>query len=93
MIPRMGGVVRQGLGFSSAPVELLNLLQVTEHGNIAKADRKIIYSEGNSGKVPSETWRLAGYFISVEKFKASYFKKLHCLQNCLKFNFLNSVCY
>lgn len=39
----MGGVVRQGLDFSSGPVELLNLLQVTEDGNIARADRKIIY--------------------------------------------------
>lgn len=38
----MEGVVRQGLDFSSGPVELLNLLQVTEDGNIARADRKII---------------------------------------------------
>lgn len=45
MIQRMGGVVRQGLNFSSAPVELLNLFQVTEHENIAKAGRKIIYNE------------------------------------------------
>lgn len=63
VIQRMEGVVRQGLGFSSAPVELLNLLQVTEHRNIAKADRKIIYSEGNFGKVPSKAWRVPGYFF------------------------------
>lgn len=49
--PEDGGIVRQGFGFSSAPVELLNLLQVTEHGNMAKADRKIIYRGKGWGKL------------------------------------------
>lgn len=61
----MGGVVRQGLDFSSGPVELLNLLQVTEDGNIARADRKIIYggkAEGNSGKIPAKLDKWEDYF-------------------------------